>query len=258
MDTDSELKDLMFDMKSKKIYDGWILKYTTFCEKEKITDIDSLAFLLKFFVHQSTVYSASTLWQGYSCLGKYFLVFYNKDIKENMLLKQLLKKKQKYHKVKKSMVLSKEELDLFLQNTENYIKCFPEADRCGRFFRKINKFRIGTNEVIGKNTIAQYPSVVAKYLNLENPESYTGHCIRRSASTILADSGKVDKITLKRAGRWKSDVVCDGYIEESKHSKKVIANALASNSDLCGVGKNNDSVQNINISNVTGNIVLHL
>jgi len=191
----------MFDMKSKKIYDGWISKYTTFCEKEKITDIDSLASLLKFFVHQSAVYSASTLWQGYSCLGKYFLVFHNKDIKENLLLKQLLKKKQKYHKVKKSMVLSKEELDLFLQNTEdqfvvvkcalairmfglsriselvnlcfenvkkkddtyeilisesktdckkkgffffvvppysvhieNYIKCFPEADRCDRFF----------------------------------------------------------------------------------------------------------------------------
>ncbi|KAG5895811.1 hypothetical protein JTB14_028515 [Gonioctena quinquepunctata] len=31
-----------------------------------------------------------------------------------------------------------------------------------------------------ENTIESVPSMIAKYLNLENPKGYTGHCLRRT------------------------------------------------------------------------------
>jgi hypothetical protein len=70
----------------------------------------------------------------------------------------------------------------------------------------------------------------------------------------LADSG-ISKIQLKRAGRWKSDTVCDRYIEESSSSKLQIAKAISSSS----VGPSSaQNVKNVTISGVTGNIYLNI
>lgn len=75
---------------------------------------------------------------------------------------------------------------------------------------------------IGHNTISKVPYVVANYLKLENPECYTGHSLRRSSATLLAENGG-DLLSLKRHGGWKSATVAEGYIEESIADKKRIA-----------------------------------
>jgi hypothetical protein len=70
----------------------------------------------------------------------------------------------------------------------------------------------------------------------------------------LADSG-ITKITLKRAGRWKSDSACDGYIEESKDSKIQIASAISGFSNV--KQESASSVKNVYISGCN-NLTLNL
>lgn len=42
---------------------------------------------------------------------------------------------------------------------------------------------------IGKNKISVVPQNVARFLNLPNPPAYTGHCFRRTSTTLLANAG---------------------------------------------------------------------
>ncbi|KAJ8972829.1 hypothetical protein NQ317_008862 [Molorchus minor] len=53
------------------------------------------------------------------------------------------------------------------------------------------------------------PSVVASYLKLPDVACYTGHCLRRSSATLMADAG-VDITTIKRHVGWKSTTVAEG------------------------------------------------
>jgi integrase len=91
----------------------------------------------------------------------------------------------------------------FSVHVQTYYDLFPLPMRTGRFFRKFVKGK-PSRAVLGKNTISKFPSEVALFLGLSDPELYTGHCLRRTGATLLAESG-VSKLTLKLAGRWKSD-----------------------------------------------------
>lgn len=112
---------------------------------------------------------------------------------------------------------------------------------------------------MGKNNLALVPCRVAEFLNLPDSSLYTGHCFGRSGATILADS-VINKITLKRAGRWKSDTACDGYVEESKNSKIQITAAISGQAPVCKNSSENISgfSKIVNISGCTGSIVLNL
>ncbi|KAJ8985283.1 hypothetical protein NQ317_007070 [Molorchus minor] len=46
-----------------------------------------------------------------------------------------------------------------------------------------------SSQPVGKNTMGKIPSVVASYLKLPDVACYTGHCLRRSSATLLADTG---------------------------------------------------------------------
>lgn len=96
----------------------------------------------------------------------------------------------------------------------------------GRFFVNYQKGHC-TRQFIGKNKIAQIPQEIAAFLKLPCPESYTGHCFRRTSATLLADSGATIT-TLKRHGGWKSDTVAEGYIAESVENKVKTGNVIAS------------------------------
>lgn len=52
---------------------------------------------------------------------------------------------------------------------------------------------------LGSHTIAAVPNRIVQYLNLKNPEEYTGHCFRRSSASILVAEGG-DLLTLKIQG----------------------------------------------------------
>jgi integrase len=122
-----------------------------------------------------------------------------------------------------------------VSHIDKYISCFELKNRNGRFLRKIVNGK-GTNRVIGnqmsltigKNSVGDTPYQIATFLKLPNKERFSGHCLRKTGATLLADKG-ADKIVLKRAGRWKSDTVCEGYINESLKSKVEISKKLNSN-----------------------------
>ncbi|KAF2905537.1 hypothetical protein ILUMI_00641 [Ignelater luminosus] len=69
------------------------------------------------------------------------------------------------------------------------------------------------------------PKKIAKYLKLEHPERYTGHCFRRTSATLLANAGG-DITLIKRHGGWKSSTVADKYVEDSIEGKKKVARMI--------------------------------
>lgn len=87
-----------------------------------------------------------------------------------------------------------------------------------------------TSQPVGKNTFGAIPKKVAEFLGLENAQKYTGHCLRRSSATLLADSG-ANMTTLKRHGGWKSSCVAEGYIADSMASKNQISNLISGTSN---------------------------
>ena len=54
-------------------------------------------------------------------------------------------------------------------------------------------------QVIGKNKLGNTPNKIVKFLNLPNPQLYTGHSFRRTSTTLLNNSG-ASMMTLKRHG----------------------------------------------------------
>ena len=106
----------------------------------------------------------------------------------------------------------------------SYIDLFIE--KSGRFFRKIGANGKPTNQAIGVNTISKYPEHVAKFLGLDG--NFTGHCFRRSSATIIADNG-ANHLQLKRLGRWKSNSVAEGYLDNSKTAKLEVSTMISGN-----------------------------
>jgi integrase len=70
--------------------------------------------VLSYIIFLSKDYAASSLWTIYSILNKYFKVYLSINLKDCALLQDFLKKQDKQHLVKKSKVLSKENIAGFL------------------------------------------------------------------------------------------------------------------------------------------------
>lgn len=79
---------------------------------------------------------------------------------------------------------------------------------------------------IGINKIGEVPKIIAKFLNLANPEKYTGHCFRRSSASHLANKGE-DLLTIKKFAGWKSSAVAEGYVDASFKKKVEVANVFS-------------------------------
>lgn len=95
-----------------------------------------------------------------------------------------------------------------------------------------------TRMPIGKTSIAVVPKQIALFLRLDGARLYTGHALRVSSATILADEG-ADVLTLKRHGRWTSDSIAEGYVRDSKHSRMEAASLLAGPSNI-SISNNGD------------------
>lgn len=121
--------------------------------------------------------------------------------------------------------------EVFVKTIDEYVSKFSDQQKqlasCeNRLLRKFNVQNQPTAQVIGKNTIGQYPRKIADYLKLSNAEEYTGHAFRRTGATLLANSG-VQMLTLKMAGGWNSDKIAQSYIAESDVPKMEIASRIA-------------------------------
>ena len=94
----------------------------------------------------------------------------------------------------------------------------------GPVFRQIrdNKF---TNQKRGKSYFFELPKRIAEHLGIENPEKYTGHAIRRTATTWLAERGQTANV-LQKFGGWKSANVANEYIDDTDVMRRSIADAM--------------------------------
>lgn len=100
-------------------------------------------------------------------------------------------------------------------------------------------------QVIGKHKISETPNTIALFLNLPEPERYTGHSFRRSAATILSNSG-ANLVAVKSLGGWKSDSVAQGYIDNSVKMKRKIFN------DITGIVEPNAATGSVNGTSKVG------
>lgn len=112
----------------------------------------------------------------------------------------------------------------YLNIYRKYLAFRPRNFNERRFFIRYQD-GVCQRQVVGIHKISSVPQEIAKYLNLENVNEYTGHCLRRTSATLLVDSGG-DITCLKRHGGWKSDSVAEGYIEESLKHKEDVARKI--------------------------------
>ncbi|KAJ4443357.1 hypothetical protein ANN_05025 [Periplaneta americana] len=105
----------------------------------------------------------------------------------------------------------------FLEIFRKYVNLRPINSASRRFFHRFSNGKC-TNQVVEMNTIGRVPSNIAKFLNLNDPDSYTGHAFRRTSATLLANTG-ADILALKRHGGWKSSTVAEGYVQDSIYNK---------------------------------------
>lgn len=98
-----------------------------------------------------------------------------------------------------------------------YFRLRPKTVKHNRVFLFYRNGKC-TVQPVGIHTFAKMPQNIAEYLKLPDASSYTGHCLRRTSATFLADSG-ADIQALKRHGGWRSTSVAEGYVEESIANK---------------------------------------
>lgn len=75
-----------------------------------------------------------------------------------------------------------------LKLVKKYISLRPKGIKERRFFLTYRNSRC-TAQPAGKNMIGGVPKIVAKFLKLEHANEYTGHCLRRTSSTLLVEAG---------------------------------------------------------------------
>ncbi|XP_015127125.1 uncharacterized protein LOC107048471 [Diachasma alloeum] len=80
-------------------------------------------------------------------------------------------------------------------------------------------------QVIGIHTIGAFPKKMATFLNLPNPEKYTGHSFRRSGATVAAEAG-LDFLSLKKLGGWSSSKTPEGYVEKTDVIRNKISTKI--------------------------------
>lgn len=156
----------------------------------------------------------------------------------------------------KSFTIVEENEMSALQMYRKYAALRPKGLKEQRFFLCYRNGRC-TAQPVGKNTFGSIPSKVAKYLGYADAKEYTGHCLRRTSATLLVDAG-ADMLTLKRHGKWKSDQVASGYIEDSMSSKnkicRMIAGVNVTESESSSNIVNTSSFRKLENSSLAGNI----
>lgn len=112
---------------------------------------------------------------------------------------------------------------------KKYSSLRPPDTPTDRFFLQYHNGKC-SRQVIGKHKIGEVPKTIANYLNLENPDNYTGHCFRRSSATALSNSG-ANLNMVKQLGGWQSDAVAQGYLGFSIENRKEIFTRIAGTSN---------------------------
>lgn len=119
--------------------------------------------------------------------------------------------------------------ELFYNVMKKYITLRPNDYGSDRFFVRYENGKCIRQE-IGRHTVGKTPERIAAFVNLENNQRYTGHCFRRTAATLASESGASMQM-IKQMGRWRSDAIAQGYIENSLNNRQMIFNHITHQAD---------------------------
>ncbi|KAL7297092.1 hypothetical protein TKK_0009516 [Trichogramma kaykai] len=114
--------------------------------------------------------------------------------------------------------------ELFYEKVKKYISLRPAEKFTDRLLIRYEKGEC-VRQVIGINKIGETSYEVAKHLGLDNPKKYTGHCLRRTAASLLSESG-ANLQSVRQMGGWRSDHVAQLYIEHSKYNRQKIFDGI--------------------------------
>ena len=107
---------------------------------------------------------------------------------------------------------------------KQYINLVPNQN--GRFFRNFNvKSERFSSQDMGINTLSAVPKVIAKWLQLDSADQFTGHCFRRTAATVAADEG-MSIVNLKRQFAGEVTRLHKPICPTAKKFKAEVANNL--------------------------------
>lgn len=79
---------------------------------------------------------------------------------------------------------------------------------------------------VGINTLGHFTIEAAGHLKKAEPKRYTGHSLRRSSATTMANSG-ASLSQLMQFFQWKSPSVAQQYIDTSKHLLSKLSKSLS-------------------------------
>lgn len=104
-------------------------------------------------------------------------------------------------------------------------------DGIARTSWKRDAFMIGyrngkhTGQRLEKHTLGKHGIQIATFLQLPDPHTYTGHCLRRTAATLLANKG-TSNMQMREVGGWKSMTTVNGYIAENDTMRRDTAEKM--------------------------------
>ncbi|KAJ8977851.1 hypothetical protein NQ317_011303 [Molorchus minor] len=236
--------------KSRSLYDIAYNRFKKWCA-EKNVQVHSENVLLAYFSENAKNYKSSTLWAQYSMVktGDGYQAKKSKiltkseidrflssaDDKEFLMIKYfdflyvgLILGIAGACRTDELVNLTVDDIEdvgssliVKIPNTKTKIPRIFVVTDVGNMLELFRKYL----SLLRKNTMGKIPSVVASYLKLPDVACYTGHCLRRSSATLLADAG-VDITTIKSHAGWKSTTVAEGYVENSIENKTKIANQV--------------------------------
>ncbi|KAJ8918304.1 hypothetical protein NQ315_014174 [Exocentrus adspersus] len=244
--------------KSKRVYVKEMVEFDNWRKKRGLGEgAITEEVLLAYFFNVEKHFAASSMWTKYSMLKSMLKVHKGIDISKYGKLTSYLKVGSRKYKTKKAKILERNQIEEFLKKAPDVEslqvkRCPRQRQNISRSFTVMEEKAFSVNAVevcrkyinlrpkvaggrfflryvdgkcaiqhVGINTISKTFSKVASFLGLPDPESFTGHGMRRSSATLLANAGG-DITTVKRHGGWKSTTVAENYIEESLSSKMAI------------------------------------
>ncbi|XP_023310086.1 uncharacterized protein LOC108905534 isoform X2 [Anoplophora glabripennis] len=98
----------------------------------------------------------------------------------------IVKLPNKITKVSRMFTIIDNEEGNFLHYFRKYVNLRPKNATSRRFFYGYRQGRC-VNQLVGINKIGQVPQMIANYLKLDEPHLYTGHSLRRTSATLLAN-----------------------------------------------------------------------
>lgn len=104
----------LLPQKSKQQYDIAYSRFMQWCKSKKVEGKFSETVFLAFFEEKSKVWKSSTMWSNYSMIKASLLIKNNVDISKYHKLLAFLKRQNVGYRPKKSKILTREQIDKFL------------------------------------------------------------------------------------------------------------------------------------------------